>query len=42
MQLTGLSDTIYAEPYVTVHQYDITLDVTLTNRTDEPLQNVMR
>ena len=41
VQLTGLSDTIYAETYVTVHQYDITLDVTLTNRTDEPLQNVM-
>ena len=40
MQLTGLSDVIYAETYVTVHQYDITLDVTMTNRTDEPLQNV--
>jgi coatomer subunit beta len=24
-----------------VHQYDITLDVTMINRTDEPLQNVM-
>jgi coatomer subunit beta len=41
MQLTGLSDTVYAETYVTVHQYDITLDVTMINRTDEPLQNVM-
>jgi coatomer subunit beta len=40
MQLSGFSDAVYAETYVTVHQYDITLDVSMTNRTDEPLQNV--
>lgn len=31
-QLTGLSDPVYAEAVVTVHQYDIVLDVTVTNR----------
>jgi len=40
MQLTGFSDTVYAEAYVTVHQYDITMDVTMINRTDESLANV--
>ncbi len=32
LQLTGLSDPVYAEAVVTVHQYDIVLDVTVTNR----------
>ncbi|KXZ45907.1 hypothetical protein GPECTOR_49g491 [Gonium pectorale] len=38
LQLTGLSDPVYAEAVVTVHQYDIVLDVTVTNRTTETLQ----
>jgi len=36
----GLADPVYAEAYVTVHQYDIVLDVTVINRTGETLQNV--
>jgi len=40
MQLTGFSDPVYAEAYVTVHQYDIVLDVTVVNRTSETLQNL--
>jgi coatomer subunit beta len=40
LQLTGFSDPVYAESYVTVHQYDIVMDVTATNRTNEVLQNV--
>jgi coatomer subunit beta len=39
-QLTGLADPIYAEAFVTVHQYDIVLDVLVINQTDETLQNV--
>ena len=31
---------MYAEAYVTVHQYDIVLDVTVINRTRETLQNL--
>jgi hypothetical protein len=31
---------VYAEAYVTVHQYDIVLDVTVINRTSETLQNL--
>lgn len=31
---------MYAEAYVTVHQYDIVLDVTVINRTSETLQNL--
>ena len=38
MQLTGLSDPIYAEAVVTVHEYDIVLDVLLINQTNETLQ----
>ncbi|GIL87816.1 hypothetical protein Vretimale_13121 [Volvox reticuliferus] len=38
LQLTGLSDPVYAEAVVTVHQYDIVLDVTVTNRTNETMQ----
>ncbi|KAG6547730.1 hypothetical protein Mapa_010543 [Marchantia paleacea] len=40
LQLTGFSDPVYAEAYVTVHQYDIVLDVTVVNRTNETLQNL--
>ncbi|CAL5220396.1 g2403 [Coccomyxa viridis] len=40
LQLTGLADPVYAEAYVTVHQYDIVLDVTVINRTSETLQNL--
>ena len=40
VQLTGFSDPIYAEAVVTVHQYDIVLDVTLVNQTSDTLQNV--
>ena len=36
----GFSDPVYAEAYVTVHQYDIVLDVTVINRTTETLQNL--
>jgi len=39
-QLTGLSDAVYAEAYVTVHSYDIMLDVLVVNQTDEPMQNL--
>ncbi|RWW07112.1 hypothetical protein GW17_00029520 [Ensete ventricosum] len=34
------SDPVYAEAYVTVHHYDIVLDVTVINRTKETLQNL--
>ncbi|XP_020241527.1 coatomer subunit beta-1-like isoform X1 [Asparagus officinalis] len=40
LQLTGFSDPVYAEAYVTVHHYDIVLDVTIINRTKETLQNL--
>ena len=40
IQLTGFSDTVYAEAYVTVHQYDIVMDVTVVNRTSETQQNL--
>mmetsp|Transcript_43395 Transcript_43395/g.101926 ORF Transcript_43395/g.101926 Transcript_43395/m.101926 type:complete len:947 (+) Transcript_43395:273-3113(+) len=39
-QLTGLSDPIYAEAVVTVHEYDIVLDVLLINQLNEPIHNV--
>ena len=40
LQLTGFSDPVYAEAYVTVHQYDIVMDVTVVNRTKEVQQNL--
>ncbi len=40
VQLTGFSDPIYAEAYVTAHRYDIVLDVLVINRTGETMQNV--
>lgn len=39
-QLTGLSDPLYAEAVVHVHQYDIVLDVVIVNQTNDTLQNV--
>jgi len=39
-QLTGFSDPVYAEAVVTVHEYDIILDVMVINQTDETLQNL--
>lgn len=38
--VAGFADPVYAEAYVTVHQYDIVLDVTVINRTNETLQNL--
>ena len=38
-QLTGFSDPIYAEAYVTVNQFDILLDVLVVNQTADTLQN---
>lgn len=40
VQLTGFSDPVYAEAYVRVHQFDVTLDVLLVNQTKETLRNL--
>ena len=40
VQLTGFSDPVYAEAYITVHQFDIILDVLLVNQTSDTLQNL--
>ncbi|KAL7752220.1 coatomer subunit beta [Sorochytrium milnesiophthora] len=40
VQLTGFSDTVYAEAFVNVHQFDILLDVLIVNQTAETLQNL--
>jgi coatomer subunit beta len=40
VQLTGFSDPVYAEAYVTVHQFDILLDLLVVNQTNETLQNL--
>ena len=40
VQLTGFSDSVYAEAYVQVNQFDIILDVLLVNQTRETLQNL--
>jgi coatomer subunit beta len=39
-QLTGFSDPLYAEAYVTVHHFDVMMDVFVVNQTPETLQNV--
>lgn len=39
-QLTGFSDPVYAEGVVTVHQFDILLDVLVVNQTNSTLQNL--
>ncbi|KAJ8662652.1 hypothetical protein O0I10_001616 [Lichtheimia ornata] len=40
VQLTGFSDSVYAEAVVNVHQYDILMDVLIVNQTNETLQNL--
>jgi coatomer subunit beta len=40
VQLTGFSDPIYAESYVSVSHNDILLDILLVNQTDETLQAI--
>ena len=40
MQLTGLSDAVYAEAEVITHQYDVVLDVTVINRTAATMQSL--
>lgn len=39
-QLTGYSDPVYAEATVTVHDYDIILDMLIINRTPNTLTNL--
>lgn len=39
-QLTGFGDPVYAEAVVTVHDYDILLDITVLNRGDTTLTNL--
>lgn len=39
-QLTGYSDPVYAEASVTVHDYDIVLDMLIINRTQHTLTNL--
>jgi coatomer subunit beta len=39
-QLTGFSDSIYAEAFVEVHHYDILLKIVLMNRTNKTLPNI--
>lgn len=40
VQLTGFSDPVYAEAYVKVHQFDVTLDVLIVNQTTSTLRNL--
>jgi coatomer subunit beta len=39
-QLTGYSDSVYAEAYIAVHQFDIIIDILVINQTKETLQNL--
>lgn len=39
-QLTGFSDPVYAEAVVTVHQFDILLNVLVVNQSNSTLQNL--
>eukprot|EP01079_Euglenida_sp_SAG-EU17-18_P005393 gene5393-136_t len=39
-QLTGFADPVYAEAVVTLHQFDILLEITVVNQTKELLQNL--
>ncbi|GAM17731.1 hypothetical protein SAMD00019534_009060, partial [Acytostelium subglobosum LB1] len=39
-QLSGFSDPIYAEAHLRVHQYDIVLEISVFNQTNDTLQNV--
>ncbi|CAK7354174.1 unnamed protein product [Dovyalis caffra] len=40
LQLTGFSDLVYTEAYLTVYPYDTVLNVTAINRTTDTLQNL--
>ncbi|OMJ15708.1 Coatomer subunit beta [Smittium culicis] len=40
VQLTGFSDPVYAEAYLNVHQYDITIDILIVNQTNDTLKNL--
>jgi coatomer subunit beta len=40
-QLSGFADPVYAEAYVTVHDYDIVLEILLINRTPQTLSNLV-
>jgi coatomer subunit beta len=40
IQLTGFSDPVYAEAKITIHQFDILLDVLLVNQTADTLTNL--
>lgn len=39
-QLTGFADPVYAEAYVTVHDYDIVLEILVVNRLPQTLNNL--
>jgi coatomer subunit beta len=39
-QLTGLSDPLYVEAVLVVHQYDISLEITIINQTPDTLSNL--
>ncbi|CEG36146.1 coatomer subunit [Plasmopara halstedii] len=39
-QLTGFADPVYAEAYVTVHDYDILLEILVVNRIPQTLTNL--
>ncbi|KAF6000916.1 Coatomer subunit beta [Cyanidiococcus yangmingshanensis] len=38
--LSGLGDPVYVEAQITMHQYDIMLDIWMLNQTEQTLQNV--
>lgn len=40
VQLTGMSDPVYAEAHVAVHEYDIMLDILVINVSNETLTNL--
>mmetsp|Transcript_123467 Transcript_123467/g.214100 ORF Transcript_123467/g.214100 Transcript_123467/m.214100 type:complete len:262 (-) Transcript_123467:271-1056(-) len=40
MQLTGLSDAVYAEATVTVNQFDISVDLLIVNQSSSVMQNL--
>lgn len=40
-QLSGFADTVYCEAQLTVHEYDIVLDILVVNRTDATMTNVL-
>ncbi|DBA01692.1 TPA: hypothetical protein N0F65_010343 [Lagenidium giganteum] len=39
-QLTGFADPVYAEAYLTVHDYDIVLEILVVNRLPQTLNNL--